>query len=821
MPYPEEYSSLENTLLSDPLLLQSILDSVPFGVAVADHSGNLIFINAFLLNFLGYEKEELFGQSILSIIPIEYQKRTLDNFDSVLTSKESYSAKNIFQNKDGVFLESFFCASFLNGPLGQPWVLASFLDFSGFDERELSHKRLGRVLEHSSNEFYLFSSQNFQFIQISQGALNNLGYTFDELQNKTPLALTPRISAKYFEEIIAPLKSGQTEVVRFETLHKRKNNSYYDVEIRLQLIKNEHPELFLATIRDISRQKKKDMKMEILTQVIEQGNDWVLITDKEGKILYANEAVEKMSGHSKEEFIGKKPFIWKSGQHTTAFYKELWDTILAGKPYRNILINRRKDGQLFYLDSNIIPIFNHNKDVTYFVTTAKDITADKFMEERLTYLAYYDSLTSLPNRTFFTEQINLEIKRISELKEIMAILNLDISRFVYINETYGNDLGDAVLKQVALQLSNFSKGEEMLARISGDNFGIILTGFADTNEIAAIVDRMIKSLTRPMMILGQELVLSINVGVSVFPEDGSDAEQLISKSEMALNKASKKGRNVLQFFTNDMNRSASDFLLKEKNIYKAKDNDEFFVYYQPYYDILSEEMRGMESLMRWNSPKLGLISPADFIPLLEETGLIIEIGQKIIQQVCSQMAAWLKQGKNVVPVAINLSPIQFRKNDLVDFIIKTVQDFSLDPRLIVLEVTESTFMDDLDYTQKMLWKIKDNGFTISIDDFGTGYSSLAYLKKFPVDNLKIDQSFIRGIHQDEDGASIVNAIISMARNLHLKTIAEGIETREELEILRVLECDIGQGYYWSRPVAADQVPWINEKIEIADAEEEL
>ena len=427
------------------------------------------------------------------------------------------------------------------------------------------------------------------------------------------------------------------------------------------------------------------------------------------------------------------------------------------------------------------------------------------MEEKLQYLAYYDALTDLPNRNLFLDRVNQAIARAEPTSRIVAVLITNIDRFKSINDTYGSEIGDRVLKEIAGRLSTSVRKGDTIARLSNDEFGIALLDVAHPDDIVMVLEKIIKDISYPLNIAGDELALTFSTGVSLYPNDGNSASELLKAAGLALGTAKKEGWKTYQFFTEDLNIKASELILMEKGLHKAITNEEFILHYQPYWDITTKKMVGMEALVRWQSKDKGLVPPGKFIPVLEDTGMIIEVGEWILREAMRQVKEWQNNGYPVVPISVNLSLVQFRQKDLAGMVKKIMKDCGYYPSLLTLEITESAFMQDIEFTKSVLTAMKELGCSVSIDDFGTGYSSLAYLKRFPVDNLKIDISFIREMVKDPDSASIVMAIINMAHTLNLKTIAEGIETEEQWNFLRLLRCDMGQGFYLSKPLPAEDI----------------
>lgn len=471
-----------------------------------------------------------------------------------------------------------------------------------------------------------------------------------------------------------------------------------------------------------------------------------------------------------------------------------------------ILFCGRKLGVInLYLKKGYIRNRKEEELLNSLADTLAGIIIRKKAEDRIQYLAYYDALTGLPNRNLFFDRLTQEIARAEYGKKPVAVVAVDIDRFKSINDAYGLEAGDAVLQEVAKRLLSSVRDGDTIARLGNDDFGVLLVDIADSSDIILVIDKIMKNVSHPILFDGKEIMLTLSAGISVYPDDGKEASSHMKNADRAIAKAKQQGRKNYQFYTQDMDVKATEFVQMEKDLFNAIKNEEFILHYQPYWDITTKKLIGVEALVRWKSPESGLISPGKFIPVLEDTRMIIEVGEWILRTAIRQVKEWQDKKYPIVPVSVNLSLIQFRQKDLSKMIEKIIKESGCCPSLLTLEITESAFMHDIDFTYSVLANLKRIGVSVSIDDFGTGYSSLAHLKRLPVDNLKIDMSFIREIATDPDTASIVTAIIAMAHTLNLKTIAEGIETEEQWKILQLLRCDMGQGYYFSKPLPAEEI----------------
>jgi diguanylate cyclase (GGDEF)-like protein/PAS domain S-box-containing protein len=559
--------------------------------------------------------------------------------------------------------------------------------------------------------------------------------------------------------------------------------------------------LFLRKQITLRKRDQKTLKKLLIT--VQQSSDLVVVTDTSGTIEYVNKAVEKVSGYTITELLGKNRDIWKSGKHGEKFFSEMQDTLTAGLPFSGLAVYRAKNGKLFYLEEVVTP-FRDGDAITHLISTGKDVTHQKNLKEKVNYLTHFDVLTGMPNRVLFSDQLGQEIVKSRQAGWLTAVLAIDIDRFKLVNDEFGFKAGNDVLRAIAERLTATVGGGGAVARIGSDEFGIALYNMVGPQDIDDAVERIMNNVRQPIMLRGEEIVLSLAVGISVYPDDGESAEKLLGNAHIALSKAKSEGRNNYQFFTPNIITKASEGMLMEKRLNSALKNEEYLVYYQPYGDMTTKRVGGAEALIKWKSDKHGLVAPAKFIPVLEDSGMIIDVGEWVLRTACGQIKQWDREPSKV-PIAVNLSLLQLRHKDVVGMVDRTIQEFGIDPSRLILEVTEGMCIYDLDFASVVLKRLKDIGVSISIDDFGTGYSSLSYLKKLPVDNVKIDMSFVKDITTDPDAASIVSAITTLARNLNLKTIAEGVETEDQWKILRLLRCDMGQGFLFSPALPAQEI----------------
>jgi diguanylate cyclase (GGDEF)-like protein/PAS domain S-box-containing protein len=553
--------------------------------------------------------------------------------------------------------------------------------------------------------------------------------------------------------------------------------------------------------REFERRRRTEERLGRVLKTAEQAGDLITILEKRGRIEYINKAVEETAGYTQKELVGKRSKPWLPWYTDEKYLRVMRETVMLGTPYRAEVICRRKSGEPFVLQEHVTPLKDSRGNITRMLSTAREVTRQKDLEEKLDHLAHHDALTGIPNRRRLVARLEQELAAARQGNLALSVLIMDIDRFKYINDIFGYEMGDKVLTRTAELLRAAIGNKDLVARLGSDEFAVV--HLSDTLDVdAAAVARKIKDAIASSMRIGeQDIVVTVTIGIAVFPQNGEDAETLLKNADMALSRAKVQGRNTVQFFSSDIVERMSDFYFLEKRLFSALKNDEYLIDYQPYCDLSTRKIAGVEALIKWNSGDRGMVSPSKFIPTLEDTGLIIDVGEWVMRTACKQIKAWNRNGTSF-PVSVNLSLLQFRHKYLVDMVSDAIREFRLDPRCLTLEVTEGICIHDMDLTISILRKLKDTGISISVDDFGTGYSSLNYIKKLPVDNLKIDMSFVRDVAKDPDAASIITAITGLARSLNLKTIAEGVETEEQRNILHLLRCDMGQGYYFSPAVSA-------------------
>lgn len=550
--------------------------------------------------------------------------------------------------------------------------------------------------------------------------------------------------------------------------------------------------------------KQQENRLSLAAHVFESTLEGVMVTDPNGKIVLVNPAFTAVTGYTPEEAIGKTPRILYSGKQDAEFYVNMWASIHETGHWRGEIWNRRKNGEVYLELLTITAIKDECDKTIYYAGVFSDITERKRYEEQIKHQAYHDALTGLPNRFLFHDRLSQALAHASRNHEMLAVMFLDLDRFKLINDSLGHAVGDQLLQAVARRLTGCLRKVDTVSRLGGDEFTVIIPQITREKDAAKVARKIISALFSPFVLNGHEFFITTSIGISLYPTDGTDIETLIKNADTAMYRAKEKGGNHYQFYTADMNAKAVERLALETSLRRALDRQEFELYYQPLTDLSASRIAGAEALIRWRHPELGIVSPEDFIQSAEETGLIVRIGEWILFTACKQIKAWQESRLPIERVCVNLSARQLLQEDLVVTIAWVLQETGIDPGCLELEIAENITISDLEQAIETLRELKLLGVRIAMDDFGTGYSSLMYLKKFPIDTLKIDRSLVRDIPSNSDDMAIISAVVTLAHTLKMEVVAEGVETRQQLGLLQSLNCDLIQGYLFCEPLPADQ-----------------
>lgn len=552
-----------------------------------------------------------------------------------------------------------------------------------------------------------------------------------------------------------------------------------------------------------ARREQAEAQLGLAAEVFRHSNEGFIITDADGNIILVNACFTKITGYTADDVLGRNPRLLASHRHDEAFYSAMWRDIGNNGFWRGEVWNRRKDGSIYPEWLSVTRVQDAVGGTTHYIGIFTDITQQKYAEERIHRLAHFDELTGLPNRTLLTDRITHAISQANRSNTSLALMFLDLDHFKNVNDSLGHHIGDKLLIQIGERLKAAVREEDTVARLGGDEF-ILLLSDTDANGAMHVAEKILSSVSKTFKIDQYELITTPSIGIAMFPEDGMDMDGLFKSADAAMYRAKEGGRNDYRFFTQEMQRRTDRMLQLENALRHAIDDGQLKVYYQPQICIDSGRIIGAEALLRWQHPEFGMVSPSEFIPIAEDTGQILKIGEWVLRNAMLQLKSWIDDGADPIIIAVNLSAVQFRQFHLAELVMRVLEEVNVSPEYLELELTEGTAMSDPQTAIAIMDNLHAQGIRMSIDDFGTGYSSLAHLKRFQVYKLKIDQSFVRDITEDPEDKAIVSAVISMAKSLGLRTIAEGVETEGQLDFLRNQGCDEVQGYLYSKPLPAEQ-----------------
>jgi len=671
------------------------------------------------------------------------------------------------------------------------------------EELAASNERFRNLVE-ATSDWVWEVDENAAYTYVSPKIRDLLGFEPQEVIGRTPFDLMPPEEAERVRCEFGALAAGHQPFAMLVNTNLHKDGRAVVLETSGMPIFDASGAFrgYRGIDRDVTHRVSTEERIRKLSRVVEQTANAVMITDVRGNIEYVNPKFCEISGYGAAEVIGQNPRILKSGEQAAEVYGEMWEALRTGRPWMGEFHNRRKDGSFFWCLQSVSSIRNDRDEITHFVSVMEDIGSRKHAESTIRRLAYYDALTELPNRRLFMDRFGHAVAAAQRAGTSIALLYLDVDRLKNVNDSLGHAVGDALIRAVAERISATIRREDTAARLEGDEFAILVGGVRDTNDAARMVEHLALSLRKPFAAREHELFVTCSIGVALYPQDGTDIDQLNRSADIALHQAKAHG-DSFRFFTSDMNAKVDAYLSMENLLRRAVDKEEFDIAFQPQVDIRAGRIVGAEALLRWRNAEHGFIATSQFIGLAEETGLIVPIGRWVLREACRAAAAW-PAASGPGRVAVNVSARQFQESEqLVRTVEEVLAETGLPARRLELEVTESALMEQPREAVATMRRLAAMGLTLAIDDFGTGYSSLSYLKQMPVKVLKIDGSFVRGLATQPEDRAIVKAVIALAREMDLRVIAEGVESLEQLDILREMGVGDVQGFLFSRPVSRE------------------
>ena len=791
-------------------LLRGTLEATVDGILVSQNAENIVAFNQKFVEIWGIPEAVITSREISQVLP--FILKQLKHPEAFLEQAKDLFAQldakryGLFELKDGRVIERY----------SQPQRLGKIIigrvcSFRDITERNRTQSALlkseatNQALLNAIPDLMIRMSRSGTYLDFIPAKTFKKVRPIREMRGKNIYNVMPReIAQQRMHYVEQAISTGETQSYEFKLAWDDGNLSYEEARIVVS-----GDDEVLVIVRDITERKQMEEALraseERYRRIIETTSEGVWIIDAENKTVFANNTMAKMLGYSLDEMLGMSllEFIneeWQSLAIATMSYVQRRDeTIRESFDFQLY----RKDGSSFWALVSANPIFDQSGQYTGALGMFTDITQRKIAEEKIHYQAMHDLLTGLPNRTLFNEELSLALTQ-AENCHLLSVMFLDLDRFKTINDTLGHAIGDRLLQDVAQRLTNCLHLKGRVARWGGDEFTVLLPQVNNAEESAQIASEILAAMKPAFNLEGHQLHISISIGIAHYPCNGEDAETLLRNADAALYRTKQQGRNNYQFYAARMNSQASELLLLENELHHALSRSEFVVYYQPQVNTTTGKITGMEALVRWQHPNFGLISPAKFIPLAEETGLIIPIDKWVLQTACAQNKAWQDAGLPPIRMSVNLSARQFQQPSLLNIVAQTLQQTGLSPQYLELEITETLAMQDVELSKKILNNLHQMGVHISLDDFGTGYSSLGYLKQFPLNTLKIDKSFVRDLETDPLNAGIIKAIMTLGKGFNLRVIAEGVETEAEKDCLQSFQCEEIQGYLSSRPLPAQE-----------------
>lgn len=650
------------------------------------------------------------------------------------------------------------------------------------------------IFEHSPLPTLLCSRDDWRIVEANLAAEAAYGYSLEEFRQLSLNDLRPNSGPG--------ADTARSHAVEGVWRHRRKDGTLFQAEVFSSAVDAGGGVTHLLIAHELPPTPNDGLRLKLSSEIFDASNQAILITDANNLIVAANTAFSRITGYQKHEVLGKSPSILSSGRQDAEFYRQMWATLIEEDAWQGEIWNRRKNGDIYPEWLSISRIANLRGETLHYVAMFSDMTEKKRTDARLEYLANYDKLTGLPNRQLLDSFYAEFIAHARRMRQQLILMLVDLDHFKKVNDALGRSMGDELLRDVAKRICDALPEDVVVARHGGDEFLVLAPHVGGSSDPAGLAELVRDTFARPFGLGGRELTISPSMGIALFPDDGVDLDILIRNAEAAMYQAKRNGRNSYQFYTDDLNTSAFERLAYESSLRRSLANNEMLLHWQPQFDLSTGRLIGAEALLRWQHPDLGLVPPGRFIPIAEESGLIVPLGNWVLEEACRQMKEWQQRFDRRIHAAVNISSLQFRQSDFLSQVNEVLERTGLPAELLELEMTETVVMHDDRASTGTLFALQELGVHLAIDDFGTGYSSLAYLRRFPIHTLKIDRSFVAEIGRSDDGEAIVSAILSLAGSLRLNVVAEGVETELQRSYLRNAGCNAVQGFLLARPMPA-------------------
>lgn len=809
-------------------LIDSITDSITELLIVTNNQGVITRVNRYAEQALGCDKIQILGKSPDELI----SKQDLKELTEQLGQKSHWDHRPILYRM--IYHSNLFEKEIQLRPHAEisqdhknHYIMRGTLLYSSAGKEEGMILTASDITQVKAKEDKIRQREIQQNLALLQATLSSLGQgvaVFDEQgylriwNDQYPVTLRYSDQLTLEQSNFNKLSSIDRILIRgkytpkLDKLFKEQLQWSYKYKADNRVVELESFPMpnggFTITAKDVTHRRKREEQVRMLSHAVEQSPTEIVITDTQGQIVYANPMFTTNTGYSQNEAMGSRTNLVRSGEMNNTFYRDLWQTIKEGHSWRGEIINQKKSGEKFWQLMAISPVRDDDGEITHYLAVKEDISRQKKAEQRLKFQADHDTLTQLPNRIHFHREVKIAIKKAKDRNIRSALLFLDLNNFKDVNDTLGHQAGDRLLQAVSKRLLGSIRKEDTIARLGGDEFAIIQNDIQDSDSLSDLPSRIIDALLEPFGIDNNLLHIGVSIGIAMIPDDGDNAEALLSNSDVAMYAAKSHHGSTFCFYDQKMYANLQRRRDIETSLRTAIENNEFNLFFQAKININSGNLVGAEALIRWNNPELGLVSPIEFIPIAESTGIINPIGEWVLTEALAQYCRWRSLGLPITSIGVNISPVQLRTLQLPEIIFNALQQCQLPASVLELEITETAAITDPETVQQQLKKLKNMGVSLALDDFGTGYSSLSHIVQLPIDRVKIDRTFVSNMDTSTQAKAVVESIIQMSQVMKKQVIAEGVETEAQLNSLHQLGCDEAQGYFISKPIPSDEfISW--------------